>query len=151
MRLACAHASMGDKAESHRLLGIAETQFGRGTRDDDPPCVGWFDEGSLHDQAAVCHADLGDLRRADALLDKAQERFAPTRRRDYATYLIRRAQVQNDLGNADHAADLLHQVIPMVEQAPSKRNIGRLLAARDRLPKDARHSDLDQRLSALTA
>ncbi|MEU8203514.1 hypothetical protein [Streptosporangium sp. NPDC049046] len=150
-RLACAHASVGDKTESHRLLGIAHTQFERGTHDDDSPWVDWFDEGALHDHAAVCHLDLGDPRGADSLLDQAQERFSRTRRRDYATYLIRRAQVQNDLGNADHAADLLHQVIPMVEQAPSKRNIGRLLAARDRLPKDARRSDLDQRLAALTA
>ncbi|MER6173188.1 hypothetical protein [Streptosporangium sp. NPDC001681] len=150
VRLAGAHASVGDEAETHRLLGIADTHFGRGTRADDPAWVGWFDEGAFHDQVSVCYLDLGNLRRADSHLDKARAEFSPTRRRDYATYLIRRAHVQNDLGNADQAGDLLHQAIPLIEQAPSQRNIGKLLAIRDRLPNDTRRSDLDQRLSTLT-
>ena len=141
---------MGDTTESHRLLGIADTQFGRGTRDDDPSWVGWFDEGAFHDHVSVCHLDLGNLRLADSHLEKAQAGFSPTRRRDYATYLIRRAHVQNGLGNADQAGDLLHQAVPLIEQAPSQRNIGKLLAVRDRLPNDTRRSDLDQRLSTLT-
>lgn len=150
VRLAGAHASVGDVAETHRLLGIADTQFGRGTRADDPAWAGWFDEGAFHDHVGVCYLDLGNLRRADSHLDKAREGFSPTRRRDHATYLIRRAHVQNGLGNADQAGDLLHQAIPLIEQAPSQRNVGKLLAVRDRLPNDTRRSDLDQRLSTLT-
>ncbi|MEU3163066.1 hypothetical protein [Streptosporangium sp. NPDC006930] len=150
VRLASAYATVGDTTESHRLIGIADTQFERGTRDEDPSWVGWFDEGAFHDHVSVCHLDLGNLRLADSHLEKAQAGFSPTRRRDYATYLIRRARVQNGLGNADQAADLLHQAVPLIEQAPSQRNIGKLLAVRDRLPKDTRRSDLDQRLSTLT-
>ncbi|WP_329092353.1 hypothetical protein [Streptosporangium sp. NBC_01469] len=150
MRLAWAHASIGDKAESHRLLSIADTQFGHGTRPDDPRWVLWFDEGEFHNHIGACQLDLGNLRRADFHLDKAREGFSPTRRRDYATYLIRRAHVQNDLGNADHAGDLLHQAVPVIEHAPSQRNISKLLAVRDRLPNGTHRSGLDQRLSTLT-
>ncbi|MER6831387.1 hypothetical protein ABT352_35720 [Streptosporangium sp. NPDC000563] len=150
MRLAWAHASVGEKAEAHRFLGIADTQFGRGTSANDPRWIRWFDEGEFHNHVATCQLDLGDPRRAELHLDRARNGYAPTRRRDYVGYLAKHAHVQNDLGNADQAADLLHQAVPLIEQAPSKRNVGKLLAVRDRLPDDTRRSDLDQRLSPLT-
>ncbi|MER6175145.1 hypothetical protein [Streptosporangium sp. NPDC001681] len=135
----------------HGHRGAGEVLLQRGTRPDDPRWVRWFDEGEFHSHAGACQLDLGNPRRADFHLDKAREGVAPTWRRDYATYLIRRAHVQNDLGNADQAGDLLHQAIPLIEQVPSQHNLGKLLAVRDRLPDDTRRSDLDQRLSALTA
>ncbi|WP_197048713.1 hypothetical protein [Streptosporangium roseum] len=150
VRLARAYASVDDVAESQRLLGIADTHFGQGTCDDDPPWIGYFDEGEFHAQAGMCYLDLGNLHRADSHLDNALERFFATKPLDQTTYLVMRARVQNDLGNADQAGDLLHQAVSLIEQAPSQRNVDRLVAVRNYLPDNTSRSDLDQRLSTLT-
>ncbi|MEV6862458.1 hypothetical protein AB0M44_15855 [Streptosporangium subroseum] len=150
MRLARAHAAVNDSAEAHRLISIADTDLGQGPRDDDPPWITYFDEGEFHAQVGLCYLDLDDLQRADAYLSKAVEQLSATKLRDQATYLTLHARVQNDLGNADQASALLRHAVPLIEQAPSQRNVDRLFAVRERLPNDAQRSDLDQRLSTLT-
>ncbi|WP_344920278.1 hypothetical protein [Streptosporangium oxazolinicum] len=150
VRLARAHASVHDDAEAHRLLGVADTYFGQGPRDDDPAWIGYFDEGEFHAQVGMCYLELGNMRQADSRLDKALKGFFTAKPLDHATYLVMRARVQNELGNADQAGDLLHQAVSLIEQAPSRRNVDRLVAVRDRLPDGIRGNDLDQRLSTLT-
>jgi hypothetical protein len=75
------------------------------------------------------------------------------RRRNHATYLIRRAAAQLQLGNVDHGHGLVQQAVPLMVQAPSQRNIQRAIRVRERMPyqkHDPRAKELDEQLSHLS-
>lgn len=151
MREARACAALGDTAECERLIALADTHLGRGTGEDDPPWIGYFDEAEFHAQTGSCYVDLGRPRQADEHLATALERLPLSKIRDRATYLARRARTQSDLHNHEEAMALLADAIPLVQQAPSQRNVERLFAVRDRLPADGRRRALDEQLATLTA
>lgn len=149
MREARAYAAMGNATTCERLISAADTHLEHGPAEDDPACIAYFDEAEFHAQAGSCYVDLGRPRKADEHLAGALERFPRAKVRDHATYLTRRARAQSDLRNLDEATALLSAVIPLIQQAPSQRNIERLFAVRDLLPRDARRRDLDEQLAAL--
>jgi hypothetical protein len=67
------HASLGDRRECLRLLGLAESVLRSGPGTAASPWVNRFDEGSLASETARCMRDLGDRseegRQAGRILD----------------------------------------------------------------------------------
>ncbi|WP_345434028.1 hypothetical protein [Actinoallomurus vinaceus] len=150
LREARAHAALDDAVTCERLIARADTEIGRGSRDDDPPWVAYFDEAEFHAQAGICYLDLGDHRTADRHFTRALDQLAPSKVRDRATYLIKRSEAQAGLGAVDHAKELLTTAIPLIQQAPSQRNADRVFAARTGMPLPRRDShDIDEQLVLL--
>ncbi|WP_241774122.1 hypothetical protein [Micromonospora haikouensis] len=100
------------------------------------------------------YLDLGRPRETDVYLNRTLRLVPTTKVRDRATYVIRRASAQAQLGEADHAASLLAEAIPLIREAPSERNLRRVVRARQRLPFtkiDPRARALDAQLATLGA
>ncbi|RCG17268.1 transcriptional regulator [Sphaerisporangium album] len=151
LREARARAAMGEAGECERLIAAADKLIGLGFSEDDPAFIGYFDEAEFHAQAGSCYLDLGWGRHADDHLTSALERLPRTKVRDRATYLTRRADAQRGLGNVEEAAALLAGVVSLVQQAPSRRNVDRLLTVRNRLPASAARRELDEHLNSITS
>ncbi|WP_239310581.1 hypothetical protein [Frankia sp. Cj3] len=152
VRKARAHAALGDRRDCTRALSDAETYLGKGERDDDPTWVRYFDRAEYCAQVAMTFVELGTPAPADRYFAAALDPTSGISRvRDRATYLIRHAAVQVDLGDLDHAHALAHQALPHLEEAPSARNGYRIGELRSRLAPhraDPRIRILDTRLTA---
>ncbi|MFC7527553.1 transcriptional regulator [Actinoplanes sp. GCM10030250] len=155
LRLARAHAALGEATACERVISEADTLFANyDAGDDDPAWLAYFDESEFYAQIGTCYLDLKKPRKADAYLIKTLRLASRSKVRDQATYVIRRASAQMQLKNADRANSLLQKAIPLIQQAPSERNVRRLVRARERLPfsnSDPRTRHLDDQLSALVA
>ncbi|MFR9727284.1 hypothetical protein ACL02R_28565 [Streptomyces sp. MS19] len=161
LREARAHAALGNAPACERLLSEAETVISRSSTELDPAWIAYFDDAEMCAQIGTCYLDLGSQRgdrshlgRAEKYLDMALIRLPATKTRDRATYVTRRASVQARLGDYDRAAALLAEAVPLVQLAPSQRNVKRARAVRARmaLPRhDTRMLELDTRLAALAA
>lgn len=151
MRMARAHAALGDQVSCMRELGIAEAAFGH-AKAQDPPWAVYFDEAEFQAQVGCCYIDLGHLPSADRWLGQALVGHPAQKVRDHATYLLRRAGVQIDLGNLDNGCALATESIPLLAATRSRRNARRADEVRRRL---RRHTavpaarDLDQQLAEL--
>jgi tetratricopeptide (TPR) repeat protein len=156
LREARAHAALGDASACERLMARAETLFADAdpAGDEEPAWLAYFDESEFHAQVGTCYLDLSRPAKADTSLE-ATLRLAPAAKvRDRATYTVRRASAQNRLGHADRAVALLHEAVPLIQQAPSQRNVRRIFRARDQLTlarHDPRIGDLDDTLTVLVA
>ncbi|MFF3855733.1 transcriptional regulator [Micromonospora sp. NPDC002575] len=155
LREARAHAAIGDATACERLLKEADAEFDRvASTDAEPAFLGYFDESEFNAQVGTCYLDLGRPREADVYLSRTLRLVPTTKVRDRATYVIRRASAQAQLGDADHAASLLAEAIPLIREAPSERNLRRVVRARQRLPFtkiDPRARALDAQLATLGA
>lgn len=153
LREARAQAAMGDAPACERLLAKADTQFGRAEpTHDEPAYLGYFDESEFNAQVGSCYVDLGRPQEADSYLSRALQLAPAPKVRDRATYVIRRALAQTQLGEADRAVSLVAEAIPLIRAAPSDRNVRRVVQARQRLPfdkTDPRGRELDEQLAAL--
>jgi hypothetical protein len=152
VRKARVHGALGEHRDCTRALTTADAQFARGPHDDDPSWVRYFDDAEYSAQVAMTFVELGTPTAADryfiAALDPAS---GVTRIRDRATYVIRHAAVQVDLGDLDRGLALAHQALPHLEEAPSARNGYRIQELRSGLKAhrgDARVRALDTRLAA---
>ncbi|KLL10478.1 MULTISPECIES: transcriptional regulator [Protofrankia] len=141
MRLARAHAALGDQAGCFRALAQAETAADRSSPQD-PAWAGIFDEGFHAAQLGICYIDLGQLPQADRWLTHALKVHPVARARDHATYLLRRAAVQIDLGNIDHGCALVRQAVPFLEATRSQRNARRAEELRRSLRRHAAHPEV---------
>jgi tetratricopeptide (TPR) repeat protein len=154
LREARAHAVLGDAPACEKLIAQADDLFGRAAAPDDDPAwlAGNFNESELNGQVGTCYLDLAQPRRADTYFSNTL-RLAPAEWvRDRASYVIRWACAQTQLGNADQAAALIADAVPLIHQAPSERNVRHIVRARERLPfakSDPRGRDLDEQLAAL--
>ncbi|WP_018909421.1 hypothetical protein [Salinispora arenicola] len=153
LREARAHAAIGDAAACERLLKQADTEFDRvASTEAEPAFLGYFDESEFNAQVGTCYLDLGRPREADTYLSRTLRLVPATKVRDRATYVIRRASAQAQLGDGDHAASLVAEAIPLIREAPSERNMRRVVRARQRLPfakTDPRARALDDQLATL--
>lgn len=154
LREARAYAALNDAAACERLISQAERDFDRTSDNgDDPGWLSYFDAAEFHGQVGTCYLDLHRPATAEEHLDQAL-RLDSTKTRDRATYLIRRACAQTQLGQADQAVALLATAVPLIQQAPSHRNLRRAQRAREHLPLpggDPRVQKLDQAMAALVA
>lgn len=150
-----AHAALGDRVSCERLVGLADTLYARASgRDDDPAWPGYYDQAEFAAQVGTCYLDLEDPKKADRYLSTTLRLVPASKVRDRATYAIRRASAQTQMGNADRAAQMLLDTVPLMREAPSERNTRRMTRARERLPFPKRYprtQELDQMLSALNA
>jgi tetratricopeptide (TPR) repeat protein/transcriptional regulator with XRE-family HTH domain len=145
MRLARAHAALGDAAACGRAMVVSEKALARQSNAD----PGWshlFDESEFQAQIGQCYADLGRLGQADEWFAQALERHPRTRIRDRATYLLRRASVLVDLGRLDEGCALALEAVPLLAGTRSRRNAHRAGDLRRRLRRwpadpDAREAD----------
>lgn len=153
LREARMHAALGDAAACEKLIAQADELFSHTTAaDDDPAWLRYFDEFELTAQIGVCYLDLRKPHKADAYLSRSLDLTPATKVRDSATYVIRRASAQAQLGNADRAATLIGDAVPLIRDAPSQRNVRGIFIAREALPfakTDSRGRDLDQMLAEL--
>ncbi len=136
MRLARAYAALGEPVECFRALVRCEAAFERATPQD-PAWASIFDEGSYAAQIGICYIDLGRLRQADRWLTQALAIHPAIHARDHATYLLRHAAVQVDLGNLDQGCSLIREVVPLLEATRSQRNGRRVEDVRRRLRRYA--------------
>jgi hypothetical protein len=153
VRKARAHAALGEHRDCTAALSAAGTYHARGSHDDDPVWAQYFDDAEYCAQVAMTFVELGALTPADRYFTLALDpQRGLTRGRDRATYLIRHAAVQVDLGDLDHAIALAHDAIPHLEEAPSARNTGRITELRTRLTTHLTDPDiqaLDRQLAAV--
>jgi transcriptional regulator with XRE-family HTH domain len=151
MRKARAHAALGDQVSCVRELSIAESAFGH-AKAAEPAWAVYFDESEFQAQVGCCYIDLGHLQSADRWLDRALACHSTDKVRDRATYLLRRAGVQIDLGNLDAGCALAAESLPLLGATRSRRNGRRADEVRRRL---RRHTavptalDLDQQLAEI--
>lgn len=152
LREAQAHAALGDRAACERLFGTAETALAQAaTTADDPDWVWDFDEAEFYGEVGTCYLDLKAPAKAEQYLDQTLTLLPPSRVRDQAAYVVRRASAQLGLGNLDRSCSLVTEAVPLIQQAPSKRNVQRLMRVRARLPlpkNDPRAQELDSKLAA---
>jgi transcriptional regulator with XRE-family HTH domain len=151
MRKARAHAALGDQVACSRELAAAETALGR-SRPEDPSWSAYFDEAEYQAQVGSCYIDLGHLASADSWLAASLRVHPADRVRDRATYLLRRAVVQIDLGNLDRGCALAAEAVPMLVTTRSKRNAWRAEDVRRRLRRHAAQPaarELDQQLAEI--
>src|SRR5262249_53445 len=131
LREARAHAALGDRTACERLLGNAETSLARAAvTADDPAWVSYFDEAEFNAQVGTCYLDLNAPARAEQYLNRTLTLLPTSKVRDQATYVIRHASAQLGLGNIDRACAHLAQAVPLIQQAPSVRNVQRLMRVR---------------------
>jgi tetratricopeptide (TPR) repeat protein len=152
LREARAHAALGQAAACGALMAKAETLLGRTDGESDPPWVTYFDEAEFHAQVGTCYLDLSQPSSAERHLASALALLPAAKVRDRATYLIRRAAAKIQLGQADSACQLAIDTVPLIEQAPSQRNVERLKRVRGLIPfthDDHRVRELDERLAGL--
>jgi hypothetical protein len=121
MRRARAYAALGDQAACMRTLARSERSFTR-ARADEPSWASYFDDAEYHAQVGSCFIDLGKPAVADRWLERSLQLHPDMRIRDRATYLLRRAAVQLDLGNLDHGVALTHEALPILASTRSERN-----------------------------
>lgn len=154
LRVARAHAALGDRPACEAMLAHADSLFQSGTCEDDPTWLGYFDESEFNAQVGTCYLDLDQPSKADLYFGTTLRTAPVSKVRDRATYMIRRASAQTRLGNADEAASLMVDAVPMVQDAPSERNVQRLRRVRQRMPfkkSDPRAWELDAALAVLDA
>ena len=149
MRAARAHAAMGEASACVQALSRSERALSE-ARSDDPAWAAYFDDAEYQAQIGSCYIDLGHLAQADRWLERALAAHPVTRARDRATYLLRRAVVQVDMGNLDGGCEIAQQALPMLEATRSKRNARRADELRRRLRRHANNTmarELDQQLA----
>jgi hypothetical protein len=149
MRLARAHAALGNAADCSRAIANSEKAMTHASKED-PSWSIWFDESEFRAQVGLCYTDLGNLRQADDWLASALERHPKSRVRDRATYLLRRASVCVDLGKLDEGCLLAKEAVPLLGGTRSRRNANRAGELRRRLrrwPGDAIAREVDRLLS----
>ncbi|OHV31348.1 MULTISPECIES: hypothetical protein [Pseudofrankia] len=152
MRKARAHAALGDEVTCMRELSLAESAFDQETTPE-PAWACYFDEAEFQAQVGCCYIDLGRLLSADGWLSRAQAAHPTEKVRDRATYLLRRAGVQIDLGDVDAGCALAAQAVPLLTVTRSRRNARRADEVRARLRQHASlpaARDLERRLAEIT-
>jgi transcriptional regulator with XRE-family HTH domain len=123
-RLARAYAALGDPVECARAIARCELALAEAASSE-PSWSAYFDESEFAAQVGSCYLDLGRLVEADRWLERALATHAEGRTRDRATYLLRRAGAQMDLGNLDRGIALVHEALPVIEMTSSTRNLRR--------------------------
>jgi len=151
MRKARAHAALGDQVACTREVAVAEAAFSK-ARPQEPPWAVYFDEAEFQAQVGCCYIDLGHLPSANRWLGNALACHPANKVRDHATYLLRRAGVQIDLGDLDAGCALANEAVPLLLATRSRRNARRADEVRRRLRRHAAvpaARDLDLRLAEL--
>ncbi|ABD09852.1 hypothetical protein ThrDRAFT_02092 [Frankia casuarinae] len=149
MRRARAHAALGEASACAQALACSEEAMVT-ARPEEPAWSSYFDEAEYQAQIGSCYIDLGHLAQADRWLERSLAIQPDSRARDRATYLLRWAAVQMDLGNVDHGCELTRQALPMLAATRSKRNARRADELRRRLRRhgtDPAVRELDQILA----
>ncbi|CAO5176509.1 Transcriptional regulator [Frankia sp. AiPs1] len=149
MRLARAYAAIGETGACTQAIARSEEGMAAAAPEE-PAWADYFDDGEFQAQVGSCYIDLGHLAQADRWLEGSLLDLPGSRARDRATYLLRRASVQMDLGNVDQGCALTREAMPMLEATRSKRNARRADELRRRLRRhsgDQQARELDQALA----
>ncbi|MCM3886521.1 helix-turn-helix transcriptional regulator [Frankia sp. R82] len=152
VRKARAHAALGEHRECTAALAEAGAHHAAGPQDNDPVWVRYFDDAEYCAQVAMTFVELGALAPADRYFALALDPHnGLARGRDRATYLLRHAAVQADLGDLDQATAFARDALAHLEEAPSARNGSRIAEVRTRLAvhrADPAIEELDRQLAA---
>jgi tetratricopeptide (TPR) repeat protein len=151
MRRARAQAALGDSSACTNALSRSERAFNR-ARADEPSWAWFFDGAEYCAQVGSCLIDLGMTAAADRWLERSLELHPAERARDRATYLLRRAAVQVDVGDLDHAIALAYEAMPILTSTRSRRNGRRADELRRKLRRnssDRAVRDLDHALGKI--
>ncbi len=148
LRKARALAAMRDRAACERLIATTDADAAT-SHPGDPSWIGYFDQAEYHAQVGSCYLELGDLAAAQRWLAQALDLMPPDKTRDNITYLLRSAETHALAGDADAAATIALQAVPLMAAARSARNTGRLGELRKAIgPRHRAARDLDDALAA---
>ncbi|MEW1700818.1 XRE family transcriptional regulator [Streptomyces sp. NPDC091278] len=92
LRLARAHAALGDRRATLRALTTAEHLLGAGDRGDIPAWCSWMSAADLAVDSGRCLLDLGDITQAHSLIDQGQALLPASRDKTRGIFLAYRAQ-----------------------------------------------------------
>jgi transcriptional regulator with XRE-family HTH domain len=124
-------ALLRDARRTHATLTEARRLFIRETTGDDPAWMEFFEEDALVGMESVCHADLGDHRRATLTgtrcLHIQSPRFA-RRRLDYTTRLARTTLHEGDIEQAASWATTAIQLSAAVTSSRVSRQLNSVTA-----------------------
>jgi hypothetical protein len=120
-----AAAGLGDRAACLRALSRSETELGRTDREV-PPWIAYFDTCEFTDEAAHCHRDLGDDRRAIAAAKSclAHPEQGSPRSRVFSRIVY--AESLFGAGEAEHGASIASEVLPHATALASRRTVAYL-------------------------
>lgn len=152
-RQARTHAVLGETLDCERLLIDAERAMSRADEEPTPPWAEYFDQAEYCAQVAACYLLLRRHQATDHWLTQSLALQPKERSRDRATYLIWRADTVYNLGDIEHACELVGQAVPDIAAARSVRNQRRLIDIHGRLTKHRNPAvqALDEQVRALIA
>ena len=127
-----AAASMGQRADTMRALGEAQSAFDRRDAESDPDWMVYFDESELADEIAHCYRDLGDYDRALFAAGQCLTLAGPEYARSRVFSRIVQAESFLGAGEPEQAARIGIEVIPLVQDLASVRVAGYLATLRTR-------------------
>lgn len=127
MREAFAHATLGNRDDTHRAIGEAHSQFEQiGASDPDPSWVAYFDEPKLIVDTGIAHGRLGEAATAEPLIADALRREHHTNQRGRAFHSFWLARTQLDQGKLDQACHTATQALEPASAVASERVSGHL-------------------------
>ncbi|KOX00533.1 NsdA [Streptomyces sp. NRRL B-1140] len=134
MREAFAHATLGNRDDTHRAIGEAHSQFEQiGASDPDPSWVTYFDEPKLIVDTGIAHGRLGEAATAEPLIADALRREHHTNQRGRAFHSFWLARTQLDQGKLDQACHTATQALEPASAVASERVSGHLREFYDQL------------------
>ncbi|GAA2248535.1 hypothetical protein GCM10010232_39920 [Streptomyces amakusaensis] len=104
LRLARAHAALGDARPSDQALTRAERELGRTTDQMPPSWCSWMGPEDLLVDAGRCQLDLGHTRRAHQLIGEGTALLPDTRAKTLGVFLAYEAESHLRTGYLDQAA-----------------------------------------------
>ncbi|MGA5584402.1 hypothetical protein ACPCIY_25325 [Streptomyces thermodiastaticus] len=127
MREAFAHATLGNKADTHRAIGEAHRHFEQiRSSDPDPSWVTYFDEPKLIVDTGIAHGRLGEAATAEPLIADALRREDHSNQRGRAFHSFWLARTQLDQGRLDQACHTATQALEPASAVASERVTGHL-------------------------
>ncbi|MDI3424297.1 helix-turn-helix domain-containing protein [Streptomyces luteolus] len=127
MREAFAHATLGNRDDTHRAIGEAHRYFGEiQPDDDDPSWVSYFNEPKLIVDTGIAHGRLGEAATAEPLIADALQREDRTNQRGRAFHAFWLARTQLDQGKLDQACRTATQALETATAVASERVSGHL-------------------------
>ncbi|WP_218956423.1 XRE family transcriptional regulator [Streptomyces sp. UH6] len=121
LRLARALAAQGDRRSTLRSIAAAEQLLGAPAADPVPAWCSWLSEADLAVDSGQCLADLGDIRRADGLIEEGQALLPGSRDKTRGVFAAYRARTYLDLGEPDLAAAAASESLELAQRIGAPR------------------------------
>jgi tetratricopeptide (TPR) repeat protein len=144
-----AHALAGDSTKAYRAVDRAVDEFENGSRTSLPAWLYWVSHGELLGQAGSCALDLGDLAKADDLLEAAADQYGDHANRSATLHSVRRAIALARDGNVEQASAVAARALRPAMPVRSRRFAEHLAVLANELPADSHDEDVGEAREAI--